>query len=1211
MDIAAAVRLWGKLSSRGRALTVLGGATSVVLLIGVAAAVFSGSDSDSAVAGEQVQVPVDGAELLDAIDATPEDVVGGVLAGLLGTELSPAETETLVSSLVDILGTGTAPTAVGASGETEEATIVNAFVRRLDLDPSKEYSLAELIDLVVADIDPDGLIDSPSDLLDAITTWARNNPANALRLVSPDTASGLLANLDSLTFDDAVTVLAQIELSAETFDIPFAGIEGLDDIQFHRVTWDIDETTNSVTFIGDASSLVGGSSTTEGLVSVLWAADGGADDAEFVAGIHLTDWSLDMVGVTGALGEHQLGDLTFVLSTSESRLVGNTLPPLVQSFIATNYAAELRGLAVDGGINVLANLPLTALPEAAVQQLGLDDDDRAVALSGFIGANFSVARGVSAFGTNLALRASLPPFDPPSLPSWIGLSPDDRWDLSIDKDGSDIQIALSGVVEARVDGTHRFSVSMDIDADADSTSAVLKGTLQEPWTSPFDIEWLTLEQATLEINLSEEAATAKFAAVADIAGHEARLTFDVANSDSDISAELTATFDQITAAEAVDFISAKLGATKPPIVPSFMLRDIELKVQTGSTKSISLTAIASLAGREAPIVLAAINDPNSGRPTVIVGAKIPSWNLGDVVDSLKGTPLAQLQFPDSTLIASSLKATIAQANLPGQVSDFFGNSGSSSGESSFSLQPGLSLLSNISLKGTPFESPLAAFGGADPSLPVIGTLPTNAFGFGGGGSSGGGGLLDNLSLTIQFPEINPSGGPDWLEAGQLSLRVQGRSVGLAGKLTVEIDDEMLTFTVSADVKFERGVSFVLSGILETERPWVAPFDQQWLTVNRAAIELEVAATGKVGIGVAGSVVIGEKSLDAAMKIELCGPSCGPGAAVPVNFSARFSSKETEASEAALSTTDLIMLQQRLQGGNTIDASEYPSIALRNIDFSFALKDSDALEIKAGFKLKGDAYMAVAGGPGELLAALDIDITRGGILASGSLPNFTLGPLEFGATELRLVLSLAEQSFAFDSNLALFGIGTGVEIDLNSESIFFNGSDALEWIESLITVFQAAVNDPVGSLNQLPTLLQSAGVPEPTWLQPLLNAISTLPPGVGVSEGTINTILGGGSLGGDTGGFAPTCPGIRYEHNGRCYDPPRPRLGFGEHTPSGGYPLECRNGFDLEGQWCWVIPPSEREIAGLCKQYPVPCNVQELFSGKVAGLLADKVADLWA
>jgi hypothetical protein len=145
MDIAAAGGLWGKLSSRGRALTVLGGATSVVLLIGVAAAVFSGSDSDSAVVGEQVQVPVDGAELLDAIDATPEDVVGGVLAGLLGTELSPAETETLVSSLVDILGTGT---AVGASGETEEEIIVNAFVRRLDLDPSKEYSLAELIPLI-------------------------------------------------------------------------------------------------------------------------------------------------------------------------------------------------------------------------------------------------------------------------------------------------------------------------------------------------------------------------------------------------------------------------------------------------------------------------------------------------------------------------------------------------------------------------------------------------------------------------------------------------------------------------------------------------------------------------------------------------------------------------------------------------------------------------------------------------------------------------------------------------------------------------------------------------------------------------------------------------------------------------------------------------------------------------------------------------------
>lgn len=1129
------------------------------------------------------------ASLIADLGAEPDEVAAGVLGGLLGEDASPEVQAELIESLATVFAS---PDGNAQSSGDATSVVLDGLVRRLGTDAATASNADELIAQLVEAIDPTGEIDSPEELLAAITKWVAENPANVLRIVSfAEAAAGPLMAIESASFEEIAAILEEYALSAEVLDIPLAGVEGLEALTVPGVRWDIDQPTRSITFTGDTTLF-------EERVPLLLSAYWGASETPgLVVAARAAGWSLEGFGVEGPMGEHLFADITFVLSGSEPTLTRGTLSPLAVGFLAETYAAELEDVRIVQGVNLFAALPLSTLPRPALDQLGLNSDNSLIGLSGSLGTSFAAMSGEEVDDpTSLLLAATLPPIEPPSFPEWLSTPDDARWSLTLAYAEEALTFGLAGQLEALIDGERRaFAVTFDLAADSNSASGVLVGESLEPWEAPFGVKWLTFERLRLELSLDSDDAAAVFSSDLSIAGRDATLTFELKNGESGGSAELTASIKEMTTAEMVSFVAERFGATAPPVIPSFDLSGISLSVLTGPDFSIAFSAGTEVAGKPTDLLISAIS-VNGGKPSVVIGLGLPDWKLADALPSLDGSLLEEIAFPPTALAFGSIDATIPSGDLPTPMRDFFasarfgggssgsGGSGSSGGSSGsgasglpdfdLDLKSGLSMLGSISFAGTELESPMEALGFSGASFPVVGTLPSSMIGLGGGGGSGGGSPLADLELSVELPKMSPPGTPEWFRSGQLSFEITGQpSLGLRGELTVIVDGEELTFVVGAEfARSGAGVSVSLFGALETERPWEEPFGIEWLTLNRVAVELSVTATGNVGVGFAGSMIIGTKDIDVAVKLEI-----NAATGVPTNFIL------AGASEEGVATSDLIALQNQIATATNPNAqpikqaSSSADLALRNIEFLFAPKASPPLGVEAGFILAGDAYIAFDSSQAPTrFAYLDFRLTADGLFALGHLQAYDLGPLAWSDIDLDVELSLQDQHFFFDGGVELLGAEAQVHINLSTGSIFFAGQQALEDLKLIVQAFEVFVNDPFGSVEQLPLLFRELGVPQPPWVKDLVAAIQVLADkGQQTSDAAIEVMLNGGTIpliAFPVGGEPRVCSILTpIQIDGRCYTiPPAASPG----VPLGGSALVCDvlRPFESGGR-CYTIAPS--------------------------------------
>ena len=428
----------------------------------------------------------------------------------------------------------------------------------------------------------------------------------------------------------------------------------------------------------------------------------------------------------------------------------------------------------------------------------------------------------------------------------------------------------------------------------------------------------------------------------------------------------------------------------------------------------------------------------------------------------------------------------------------------------------------------------------------------------------------------------------------MSLIVTGQpSIGLTGEMTVLIDDEELTFTIGADfARTTLGVELALWGAVSSAEPWHAPFGVEWLTINNLAIQVSVSPPGTVGLGFAGSIIIGDKDIDAAIAIELTG-------GVPTNFALEASSV------AGVSSRDLLQLQQSMAapqgGGSGLDFSAFPELSIRDIEVRFAPRPVERLGIEAGFVLAGDVFVGVGGNAPSMFASLDFRLTEEGLFAKGHLDAFDLGPIAWSDIDLDLEVSRNDQRFMFSGTLDLFGLQVEADVNLSTQSIFFAGRQAIEELAETVEFFAMLVRDPGQAIGQLQYLFQAAGLDPPQWLDDLAAAVSTVTAlGQAATVEVINTVLQGGSIpllafpkdGADescslltpferggrcfttlrsisvaglpTGGSEPTCPITSpFASGGRCY----------LVVPDGG--LECGFGHFLnsDDNRCYIIGPN--------------------------------------
>ena len=188
------------------------------------------------------------ADLAERLGAEPAEITSGVLEGLLGSDSTPEARQAVAASLAELLA---GPDGGAQDGDSADEIVLNALVRRLDAQASAVKSSDELVALLIAEIDPDGSIDSPEELVAAIEKWAAEQPANVLRIVAPSAATvGPLLGITSASYAEIAGLLEDYRLAADVLELPLAGVTGIEPLAVQGVVWEADPGTRSVVFTG-------------------------------------------------------------------------------------------------------------------------------------------------------------------------------------------------------------------------------------------------------------------------------------------------------------------------------------------------------------------------------------------------------------------------------------------------------------------------------------------------------------------------------------------------------------------------------------------------------------------------------------------------------------------------------------------------------------------------------------------------------------------------------------------------------------------------------------------------------------------------------------------------------------------------------------------------------------------------------------------------
>ncbi len=777
------------------------------------------------------------------------------------------------------------------------------------------------------------------------------------------------------------------------------------------------------------------------------------------------------------------GDTLGGLRLPEIALTATTLTGLA----GDDMTAQERAFFGDGdqqfspGLNLDATLPLDQLGVGDV--LGYRPGAEAT-LSGTLGANVTLSRvsGSSASLRELALRATLPPAtNSRALPRWVRPTGPTTLSFRYANAGIDASFATAAQVTL---GDAPFSTTIEgrLARSGQRTSIGFAGTITD-WRKPFGIGWITsLDQATVELDTTfggGQPATvdASVTAATTLGGKRFELEFGVAR-DSSASATLTARFADTARLGEIMRAFPGLRNASTEVANHRNLDELEIgpvavSTTTGPKSAFELTAATTYRELDSDLLVAV-------RPG---GAFTVGVKAEGAIDLRALAPEApSLSLPSAAMVLSNQSGRIRQEDLTGGEFDFYkslygcpadATRASCPAFREIELERALKLVAAFDM-GDQVETMASAIGiQTTGNVRLEGRIPV----FGG----------SDFALRASLGNFRFAQQPDWFDRGDVALEIGAEGLKFVGGLRVKIEREgwtkacdgtliatrcydLLDFRISAGVALQPTPKLTLAGTLTTQNPWRNAFGQDWLEINRAALQLGVTlgAGPEVTMGFQGDVKIGSKDIAAALKVGLA-PIPGPPF-VRVNligFSA--------ASKAGLGLSDLLWLNEKLTG-TRLDTASLPDVSLRNLFLQYSQENDNDLCLKQGVRFNADLYVGNNLPPVEAgtldpngCRTLDVDpSTReaclarkaegclasvygkfdgGGLIAGAELNAFELGPIAFENSELALALTPTKQQLRVKGGLRVatpgytFARGRA-DLDISRSGFAFTGDAAL-------------------------------------------------------------------------------------------------------------------------------------------------------------------------
>jgi hypothetical protein len=427
----------------------------------------------------------------------------------------------------------------------------------------------------------------------------------------------------------------------------------------------------------------------------------------------------------------------------------------------------------------------------------------------------------------------------------------------------------------------------------------------------------------------------------------------------------------------------------PPLGPlDISLDEPLLTFDFGERTGISLGGTSSLFGRDADALFSMARI--GGRPQLLFGVQVPDLSFSDLLPDFS-TPITDgLSLDLAALTLTRGEGRVEDEDLTPAERSFFQPLAGGLSDFSFDFRPGLNLTGLLPLESGAMKDMVDMLAPGASNLTLQGTLPLPGFG----------GLRD-MSISAALPPMAPPGRPAWFVEGEVAVQITGRpSVGLAGALTIDVEGDTLTFDIESNVAIvPAGIELSIAGGLTAANPWVAPLGIEWLTLNELRLALGLSPIA-VRLGFLGDAIIAEKSLRLAL-----GTKINIYTGVPIGVIVLGEAPD------GLSLGELAQFHRQVAGPNAaaLPTEALPDMAVRDLGVKVATYTDLDLDVTAGIGLSGALFLATGpGGALEEFGSLDLSVDASGILATGSLSAFSIGPVSFDDALIDLALTLQEQ-----------------------------------------------------------------------------------------------------------------------------------------------------------------------------------------------------------
>jgi hypothetical protein len=467
------------------------------------------------------------------------------------------------------------------------------------------------------------------------------------------------------------------------------------------------------------------------------------------------------------------------------------------------------------------------------------------------------------------------------------------------------------------------------------------------------------------------------------------------------------------------------------------LRDVQLAWRLGAPDGITISAKTTVLDYDSDVMIARLKDQN-GKPGIAVGLRPEDWPIGKALPALSHPAIDQLKLKNVALVVTDQEARVPSADLSEAARAFY-QEVYQSDEFELVLTPGLNLIAAFPIEEMAADDPLKKLfdrlGFQSGVVLLQGTLGKSLAAVGTG--AGTLDLIKDILLRASLPKMRPPDSPTWFKSGQLALEITGHpSIGFVGEITVDIEGDILTFSVAAKIqKAGVGVEVALVGGLKAEEPWVHPLDLTWLIFYKTVLKLSVDVKANIGLGFAAKMIVGEKDIDVAVGLKVN----ASGAITNFLFDGE--------SAAGVSLADLVALQAGMRKGQqllpgkppppALPLDQLPPMEIKDIHLKFALKDDPDLEVERGFALKGELWIQMRqGAPMTNFAGVDFSLDDNGIVAKAHLGAYAIGPVSWDDALLDLELTLARQNLTI-SGAADLGIARQhVDVSITRKGAFF-------------------------------------------------------------------------------------------------------------------------------------------------------------------------------